>query len=101
MKKLMLLTVLTATMLTTASANFSFMGDMIRDMTDAAKEMKNNTIDVAKDIKTEGIDAGKDVKNNLKDSAKELNADVSNRGSETFDSNLSDKNTSASQIAIK
>ena len=46
MKKITLITTLTIAMLTTASADFSFMGDMIRDMTNVAKNMKDEAIDM-------------------------------------------------------
>jgi len=67
MRKLTLATILTVTIMTTASANFSFMGDMIRDMTDVAREMKDNTIDTAREIKDNGIDSVKDIKDNISD----------------------------------
>jgi len=77
MKKITLLIVLMATILTTSSANFSFMGDMIRDMTNAAKEMKTDTVDVAKDIKTDGIDVAKEIKSEGIDGFKDMKNDLS------------------------
>ena len=72
MKKITLLTVLTATILTTASADLSFMGNMIRDMTNAAKEMKKDTINSVKDMKDDISDTGlKTV-----DKSKELKEEV-------------------------
>lgn len=76
MKKLILLAILTGTVLTTASANFSFMGDMIKDMRDTARDMKSNSIDVAKDIKDEGIDAVKDIKDESIDGIKDIKDDI-------------------------
>ncbi len=76
MKKLTLLAILSGAVLTTASANFSFMGDMIKDMRDTARDMKTNTIDVAKDIKDEGIDAVKDMKDESIDGIKDIKDDV-------------------------
>lgn len=85
MKRVTILTILTTTILTTASANFSFMGDMIKDMTDAAKnittnvtdemkEIKTDTIDIAKEMKNSGIDGMKDIKDDLNSSIKKIEA---------------------------
>jgi len=72
MKKITLLTVLTATILTTASADLSFMGNMIRDMTNAAKEIKKESINSVKDMKDDVSDTGlKTV-----DKSKELKEEV-------------------------
>jgi len=102
MKKLILLVALTATMLTTASANFSFMGDMMRDMTDAAKEMrteatdgmkemKTDTIDAVKEMKTEGIDAAKDMKSEGIDGVKEMKDDLNSTKLNTISKSKKEK----------
>jgi len=73
MKKITLLTVLTATILTTASADLSFMGNMIRDMTNAAKEIKKESINSVKDMKDDISDTGLktvDKSKELKEEAK-------------------------------
>lgn len=72
MKTLILITVLTTTMLTSASANFSFIGDMIKDMTEAAKDMKTEGMDIAKEVKSEGIDSLKDMKDDASNTTSEI-----------------------------
>ena len=80
MTKLTLLTLLTASMLTTASADMGFGGimkdmmdvpkDMITEGTDAMKEMKDSAKDVAEDAK--------DAVTDMKDSAKDATTDITN-----------------------
>ena len=42
----MLISALTVALLTSASADFSFIGDMIKDMTKAAKDIKSNVTEI-------------------------------------------------------
>ena len=79
MKKFTITTALLLTLLTPASAGFSFMGDMISDMRKAAADMKDNSIDVVRDTKDEMVDAKssmsddmKDMKDDISDNAKDL-----------------------------
>lgn len=71
MTKLTLLALLTASTLTTASADgmFSF-GDMMNGMTDVVKEVKTKVTDTVTDIKdsaTDSVTELKDKVSNLKD----------------------------------
>jgi len=79
MKNFTITTALLLTLLTPVSAEFSFMGDMIKDMKKAAADMKDNSIDLARDTKDEMVDAKssmtedmKEIKNDISDSAKDL-----------------------------
>jgi len=87
MKKTTVITLLMASILTTASAGFSFMGDMIKDMRDAAQEMKEEVTDGAKDMKDEMRDAKTEIIDNAKDMKPE-NITLSNDKNET----VKDKN---------
>jgi len=85
----MLITILMATMLTTASAGFSFMGDMIRDMNDAAQDIKSEAIDGAKDMKDEMIDAKSDMIDEIKNAKDDISDNVKD---------VNDTNTSVTDI---
>jgi hypothetical protein len=76
MKKITLITTFAVIVATTASANMSFMSDMIRDMTDAAK-----------DVKSEVIDSAKEIKNDMND----INIKKEDNVTETKDANKSEK----------
>jgi hypothetical protein len=67
MKNITITTALLLSLLTPASAGFSFMGDMISDMREAAQEMKDDTTDVARDMKDEMIEAKSDMTDDMKE----------------------------------
>ena len=71
MKKLVLLTALTASMITSASADMGF-GGMMKDMMDVPKEMITSTTDSMKEMK----DSTKDSMTEMKDSATDIKNDV-------------------------
>jgi hypothetical protein len=72
MKKIILITAMITSLVTTSFAGMSFMGDMIRDMTDAAREMKDSAIDAGKDMKSETVDSAKEIKTDMIDTAKDM-----------------------------
>jgi len=67
MKNFTITTALLLTLCTPASADFSFMGDMIRDMREAAQDIKNEATDGARDMKDEIIEAKSSISNEIKD----------------------------------
>ena len=94
MKKIILITAMVASIITTSSAGMSFMGDMINDMTDAAREMKDSAMDVGKDMKSETVDSAKEVKTDMIDTAKDMKDTTTNSVEEIkSESNMTENNS--------
>jgi outer membrane lipopolysaccharide assembly protein LptE/RlpB len=91
MTKLVLLTALTASMITSASADMGF-GGMMKDIMDVPKEMITSTTDSMKDMK----DSTKDSMTEMKDSATDIKDDVK---MPTLDLNKKDKDTKTTTIS--
>jgi len=94
MKKIILITAMVSLMVTTSSAGMSFMGDMISDMTDAAREMKDSAMDMGKDMKSETVDSAKEVKSDMIDTAKDIKDTSTDRVKEVqSESNVTESNS--------
>jgi len=73
MKKLTLLATLTATLITTASADG--MGGMFRDMMDIPKEVITSSTDAMREVKDSAVDSVKDIKDSVKDKDDDVKKD--------------------------
>jgi len=90
MTKLLLVTALISTLISSASANMGF-GGMMKDMMDIPKEVITSTTDSMKDIKDSTTDSMKEIKNSAKDvniptikiKTKETNTSISNDKNES------------------
>jgi len=81
MKNFTITTALLLTLLTPASAGFSFMGDMISDMREAAQEIKTEATDGARDMKDEMIDAKSSISDEIKDIKNEVTDNIKDKNS--------------------
>ena len=72
MKKIILLTTLTASMITSASADMGF-GGMIKDMMDVPKEIIKSTTDSMKEIKDSTKDSMTDINDDDDTETKDVN----------------------------
>jgi len=95
MTKLTLLTLLTASMLSTASADMGF-GGIMKDMMDVPKDMITEGTDAMKEMKNSAKDAVEDAKDaatDMKDSAKDATTDMKDNIKDNIknDDNKSDK----------